>query len=188
MPDFPAIFFDRDDTLIANYSVVPDGDLGDPDLVTLLPDALDTCKVLKQAGYKLVVITNQGGVARGKYDTAAVRAVNEEVNRQLEHLLDALYFCPYHPEGTVPEFTREHPWRKPQPGMLLRAQLDLDLDLEESWFIGDALRDCKAGRAAGCRTILLVGTRGQSPEPIEHPSIDHTVTSLPEAVELILGK
>lgn len=163
----PAVFLDRDDTLIACRSVTPDGDLGDPGRVRLLPGAAESCRRLKQAGFALIVVSNQGGVARGKYPTAAVDAVNQRVNELLGGLIDAFLYCPYHPAGVVPEFRREHPWRKPAPGMILDAAAALGLDLARSWVIGDAERDCRAGHAAGLqeRTILL--TR---PDPDLAPS------------------
>jgi len=151
-----AVFLDRDGTLIAN-----DADLGDPAQVRLLPGVADGCAVLRAAGLTLVVVTNQGGVARGAYDEVAVDLVHRELESQLrratglDRVIDAFYHCPFHPEGTVARYGREHPWRKPQPGMLLAAARDLDLDLASSWMIGDAERDAAAGRAVGARTIRL---------------------------------
>lgn len=155
MPKTPAVFLDRDDTLIHCDDVTPDGDLGDPALVRLLPGVLEGCRTLKHAGFALVVVSNQGGVARGRYGVAEVQAVNTRVNELLQGLIDDFYYCPYHPQGTVPEFKREHPWRKPQPGMFIDAAAAMGLDLARSWSIGDRVRDCVAGKHAGCRTILL---------------------------------
>ncbi len=149
----PAVFIDRDNTLIAN-----DGDLGDPEQVRLLDGAGEALRLLRDAGLRLVVITNQGGVARGRFTEANVHAVHRRIEELLEtegSSVDGFYFCPFHPEGTVPEYRREHPWRKPQPGMLLQAARDLQLDLQRSWMIGDQDRDVVAGHAAGCRTILI---------------------------------
>jgi len=151
----PAVFLDRDDTLVACRSVVSDGDLGDPALVTLLPGALEGCRALRRAGFTLVVVSNQGGVARGKFGVEAVEAVNRRVNELLDGAIALFRFCPFHPRGVVPGFITEHFWRKPQPGMVLDAAEILDLDLDRSWMVGDALRDCEAGRAAGCRTVLI---------------------------------
>lgn len=151
----PAVFLDRDDTLIHCDDVTPDGDLGDPALVQLLPSVLEGCRLLKSRGFTLLVASNQGGVARGKYGVAEVEAVNARVNELLGGLIDAFYYCPYHPKGTVPEFKREHPWRKPQPGMFIDAAAAMSLDIARSWAIGDRVRDCVAGKYAGCRTILL---------------------------------
>lgn len=158
----PAVFLDRDDTMIRCSDITPDGDLGDPALVQLLPGVAAAAAVLHGSGYVLIVVSNQGGVARGKYTLEDVRLVNDRVNELLSGLIHAFYVCPWHPKGLVPQFTREHPWRKPQPGMLLQAALDHDLDLARSWLVGDAPRDIQAGLAAGCRTVLLGA--GAAPE------------------------
>lgn len=151
----PAIFLDRDDTLIACTGVAPGGDLGDPALVALLPGVVQGMRQLRSAGFRLVVVSNQGGVARGRFGVADVERVNARVNELLEGMIDAFRYCPYHPKGVVPEFTREHPWRKPQPGMILDAAAALSIDLPASWTVGDAPRDIEAGLAAGTRTVLI---------------------------------
>ncbi|MBL8746941.1 MAG: HAD family hydrolase [Phycisphaerae bacterium] len=185
----PAIFLDRDDTLIHCDDVTPDGDLGDPSLVELLPGVLDGCRALKRAGFTLVVVSNQGGVARGRYGVAQVQEVNARLNELLGGLIDAFYFCPYHPQGVVPEFKREHPWRKPQPGMLLDASSALNLDLARSWSIGDRVRDCTAGKFAGCRTILLPTPpyrRVAEPEGAGEAFVDFRAESFADAVAVVL--
>ncbi len=151
----PAIFLDRDDTLIACTGVAPGGDLGDPALVALLPGVVQGMRQLRSAGFRLVVVSNQGGVARGRFGVADVERVNARVNELLEGMIDAFRYCPYHPKGVVPEFTREHPWRKPTPGMILDAAAALSIDLPASWTVGDAPRDIEAGLAAGTRTVLI---------------------------------
>jgi len=171
----PAVFLDRDDTLIANRSLgaVPGGragDLADPARVELLPGALKACEILKRAGFVLVIVSNQGVVARGGATIERVEATNDRVCALLadsggDSLIDAVYFCPYHPDGTVPAYSREHPWRKPAPGMILAAADDLNLDLSRSWLIGDAPRDCEAGVAAGIdpARCLLIGQDSNGP-------------------------
>ncbi len=151
----PAVFLDRDNTIIHN-----DGDLGDPGEVRLIQGVAPAIASLCGLGYRVVVITNQGGVARGKYteeDVHAVHARIEEmvVERANGARIDGFYFCPFHPEGKVSRYKREHDDRKPRPGMLLRAAEELDLDLSQSWTVGDAERDVEAGAAAGTRTVLL---------------------------------
>lgn len=149
-----AVFLDRDNTIIHN-----DGDLGDPKEVKLIQGAASAIASLRGLGYLIVVITNQGGVARGKYGVEDVDKVHEKITQLVFDnagaKIDRFYFCPYHPNGTVEKYTREHPWRKPQPGMLLQAAKDLQIDMDQSWMIGDALRDVEAGAAAGVRTILI---------------------------------
>ncbi len=149
-----AIIFDRDNTLIHN-----DGDLGDPKAVRLCEGAAIAIATFRGMGYKIVVVTNQGGVARGRFTCADVEAVHHKINELLkaeaDAAIDRFYYCPYHPQGTVPEFRSEHPWRKPKPGMLHQAAKDLGLDLQRSWVIGDQARDIQAGAAAGAWTIWL---------------------------------
>ena len=181
----PAVFLDRDDTLIDCRAVTPDGDLGDPALVRLRPGVLEGCRALKRAGFVLVVVTNQGGVARGKYGLAAVDRVHRRVNELLGGAIDAFRACPYHPQGTVAEFRREHPWRKPAPGMILDAAETLGLDLARSWVVGDTQRDCEAGRAAGCRTVLL--TDGSDPSGPSAAGAGATAPSFARAVRIILS-
>lgn len=162
----PAVFLDRDDTLIANgeLALPHAGDLLDPALVRLLPGVAHACRDLKRAGYLLIVVSNQGGIARGHGSIADVEACNARMRELLLAEggvdLDAVYYCPFHPKGTVPEYTREHPWRKPAPGMFLEAARDHSIDLQSSWMIGDAPRDIDAALAAGISAnhALLVGT------------------------------
>lgn len=174
---------DRDDTLIRCDEVAPNGDLGDPGLVVLLDGAFEACRQLRDAGFALVVVTNQGGVARGKYGRAEVEAVNARVNELLGGQIDAFRYCPYHPKGSVPEFTREHPFRKPAPGMILDAAEKLNLDLARSWMVGDKVRDCEAGRSAGCKTIFLSGAENVEP----HPAIDWVAPDVAGAAAIIIG-
>lgn len=163
-----AVFLDRDDTLIANRSLPPvagalEGDLADPSRVRLLEGALEGCRLLRRAAYQLVVVSNQGVVARGGATIEQVEATNDRLRSLLTSadgtplLLDVLV-CPYHPEGVVPAYAREHPWRKPNPGMILHASEVHALDLSRSWVVGDSERDIEAGRRAGIaehRLILL---------------------------------
>lgn len=168
-----AVFLDRDNTIIHN-----DGDLGDPSQVRLIQGAASAIASLKGLNYRIIVVTNQGGVARGKYSEADVDRVNEKINELIRAnsgvFIDRFYYCPYHPEGTVDRYRRDHPWRKPRPGMLLQAARDLGLDLRQSWMIGDQMRDVQAGFSAGVVPILLA-TDGATPPP---------ATALPPGVSL----
>jgi D-glycero-D-manno-heptose 1,7-bisphosphate phosphatase len=158
-----AVFLDRDNTIIHN-----DGDLGDPAQVRLIQGAASAIASLKGLGYRIIVVTNQGGVARGKYTEADVDRVNERINDLMKAnsgvFVDRFYYCPYHPEGTIDRYRRDHPWRKPRPGMLLQAARDLGLDLRQSWMIGDQMRDVQAGFSAGAVPILL-SVEGATPLP-----------------------
>ncbi|MGD9789711.1 MAG: D-glycero-alpha-D-manno-heptose-1,7-bisphosphate 7-phosphatase [Phycisphaerales bacterium] len=152
----PAIFLDRDDTLIECNSLEPPlppgkvGDLTDPERVRLLPGVREGLTRLKQAGFVLVVVSNQGAVARGACGVADVVRVNTRVVDLLgpEALPTAFYFCPFHPNATG-AFAGEHSWRKPGPGMIQAACREHHLDLQRSWLIGDGARDIEAAIAAG---------------------------------------
>lgn len=168
-----AVFLDRDNTLIHN-----DGDLGDPEQVRLIQGVASAVASLCGLGYKIVVVTNQGGVARGKYTEEDVHAVNQRISDLVTTgangaKIDRYYYCPYHPEGTVSRYRKEHPNRKPAPGMLLEAARDMGLDLSQSWTIGDQVRDIQAGLAAGTRAILLRqdADRLKPFDPREHPGL-----------------
>ena len=142
------------------------GDVVDPALVRLLPGVREGCEALKRAGFLLVVVSNQGVVARGGATLEQVEKVNDRLRELLagaddQTLIDAVYICPFHPRGNIPEYTREHPWRKPGPGMVLAAAEELGIDLKRSWLIGDAERDIECGVAAGLtRERCLLVTEG----------------------------
>jgi D-glycero-D-manno-heptose 1,7-bisphosphate phosphatase len=141
---------------------------------------------LAEAGFALVVVTNQGGVARGRYGVAEVEAVHRRLNQLLGGRIEAFRFCPYHPSGTVAAYAREHPWRKPAPGMILDGAAALGIDLGRSWVVGDKARDCEAGRRAGCRTIL-VGRPHLDRPARACPEADFTAPDVGAAADLILG-
>ncbi|MBD0336468.1 MAG: HAD family hydrolase [Cyanobacteria bacterium Co-bin13] len=176
-----AIFLDKDGTLIEDvpYNV-------DPDRIVLCSGSLDGVHKLHQAGYLLIVITNQSGVARGYFDESALPAVEQRLRQMLGVPLAGFYYCPHHPEGTVAKYAVSCGCRKPEPGMLLRAAAEHDIDLQQSWFIGDILNDAEAGRKAGCRTILI--DNGNETEWVLTPNRvpHHITTDLDLAADYIL--
>lgn len=151
----PAVFLDRDNTIIYN-----EGDLGDPEMVELTRGAASAIASLRGLGFKVVVVTNQGGVARGRYTEDDVHDVHQRINELVRKSangasIDAFYYCPYSPNGNLKQYKKDHENRKPNPGMLLQAAEELGLDLSASWMIGDQLTDVQAGHRAGARTVLL---------------------------------
>jgi histidinol-phosphate phosphatase family protein len=180
----PAVFVDKDGTLIEDlpYNV-------DPARIRLAPGALAGIAELGRAGLPLVVVTNQSGVARGYFDAADLEAVHWHLRAIVEAAgaeLAGFYFCPHLPEG-VNEFAMECDCRKPLPGLVRRAADDLDLDPARSWFIGDTWMDVAAGRAAGCRTILVGPDVRLIPDlPPEHRP-DHASRHFLGAARIILG-
>jgi D,D-heptose 1,7-bisphosphate phosphatase len=148
----PAVFLDRDGTLIehAHY-------LSDPALVRLLPGAAEALRRLRQAGFARVLVTNQSAIGRGMLSVERLKEIHAELERQLAEAgasLDAIYYCPAAPAGDDRTVV-ECPDRKPGPGMLLTAAAEMGLDLAASWMVGDLISDVLAGLNAGCRSILV---------------------------------
>jgi D,D-heptose 1,7-bisphosphate phosphatase len=147
------VFLDKDGTLVDDipYNV-------DPDLVRLAPEVLKGLELLTAAGYRLIVITNQSGVARGMFAESDLSVVEERLCELLgarNVSLSGFYYCPHHPEGVVSAYAVACNCRKPEPGLLLRAAHEHSIDLASAWLIGDILNDIEAGRKAGVRTVLL---------------------------------
>ena len=182
-----AVFFDRDNTLIVN-----DGYLGDAAGVALMPGAAAAVAAVRRAGFAVVVVSNQSGVARGLFDEAAVRAVDQRMADLLraddaDAAVDLHLYCPFHPQAVVPAYRQDSPLRKPRPGMLLAAAERLSLDLSRSWLVGDAARDVEAGRAAGCRTVRFTPPGvAASPDAGDACDADATVDDLLDAVAYVL--
>jgi D,D-heptose 1,7-bisphosphate phosphatase len=148
-----AIFLDRDGTLIEDP-----GYLNHPEQVNLLEGVAEALIELRAMGYMLIVVTNQSAVARGIVSEKILGEIHNRLRQLLTErgaYLDQIYYCPYHPDGVVPKYRKESEWRKPNPGMLLAAADDMDIDLSQSWNIGDSSRDIEAGLRAGCKTILV---------------------------------
>ena len=184
----PAIFFDRDNTLI-----VSDGFLGDPSKVVLVEGAADAVARVRSLGFAVVVFSNQSGVARGMFNEDDVHRVNARLDEMLQDqnpgaVIDRHEFCPFHPEGTVEPYAKESELRKPKPGMINQAAEKLALDLSRSWVIGDAPRDIEAGKAAGCRTIWYKDPRlppSMAARELMLTVPDAVVSSLKEATDVI---
>lgn len=184
----PAVFFDRDNTLIVNSEY-----LGDPRQVELIPGAPEAVARARGLGFAIVVVSNQSGVARGMFTENDVRAVNARMDAVLVEvdpraIVDRHEFSPHHPQAKVAAYAIDSDRRKPKPGMLIDAAKAMDLDLRRSWLIGDAPRDIAAGHAAGCRTILLRETfRTASSATEEKSSVepDYVASSLLDAVDFI---
>lgn len=163
-----AVFLDRDGTLVhaRHYP-------SRPDHLVLYEGIADALRSLQSAGFRLVVVTNQSGIARGYFTEHDLDAMHTHLRRQLATAgvrLDGIYHCPHHVNGTIARLAVDCDCRKPQPGMLRRAAADLRLDLDRSWLVGDILDDVEAGRRAGCRTILVdLGTERFPPVPLRTP-------------------
>lgn len=148
-----AIFFDRDGVL--NEEV---GYIWQVERFKWIDGARDAIKFCNQRGLLTVVVTNQGGIARGLYTAREVDAIHNFMQKSLSEVgahIDAFYYCPHHPEGTVTEFSVACDCRKPKPGLILKACRELDIDLAQSIMFGDSERDIKAAQAAGLRAGIF---------------------------------
>lgn len=177
-----AVFLDRDNTLIEC-----DGYLGDAEQVKLCAGAGEAIARLRAAGYHIIVVTNQSGVARGLITEEQVHAVHLRMQELLAAEgtgVDAVYYCPYlaTDEAVVPQYRRESELRKPRPGMLFQAAREFSLDLRASWAVGDAERDVEAGRSAGCRTVRIALPAG------EPTRADFTESNLLAAAQRVIAE
>jgi D-glycero-D-manno-heptose 1,7-bisphosphate phosphatase len=154
MPEpLPALFLDRDGTLIADVHY-----LAHPDQVRLLPTAADAVRRINELGIPAIVVTNQAGVARGYFPESRIAEVHARLDELLHNAgarIDGYYVCPHHPDGVVDGYRLVCNCRKPEPGLLLRAASERGLDLARSCLIGDKPSDMEAGARAGCRTVLV---------------------------------
>ena len=178
-----AVFLDKDGTLIEDvpYNV-------DPERIQLTLSAAEGLQLLYAAGHRLIVITNQSGVARGYFPESALVAVEERVRQLLADFgipLAGFYYCPHHPDGVVPGFAKDCSCRKPQPGLLLSAAEHHSIDLAQSWFVGDILNDVEAGRRAGCKTVLIDNGNETEWQLSPQRSPHYIVTNLAEAAKVI---
>jgi len=133
------------------------------DQLELISKSAEAIKGLNESGFKIIVISNQSGVARGYYQEKDIQMYNNEIKRQLEEKgarIDAIYYCPHHPEATIRDYRIDCECRKPKPGMLKLAEKDLNLDLKCSFLVGDKMSDIEAGYRAGCKTILVLTGQG----------------------------
>lgn len=148
-----AIFLDKDGTLIDD---LPHN--ADPRRITLCSGAGPALRLLARLDYRFFVVSNQDGIALGKFGEADLAGIGRRLADLLfrEQLsLDGFYYCPHHPDGTVPAYAVECLCRKPMPGLLVKAARENDIDLAASWMVGDILHDVEAGNRAGCRTVLV---------------------------------
>jgi D-glycero-D-manno-heptose 1,7-bisphosphate phosphatase len=181
---FPTVFLDKDGTLIPDvpYNV-------DPALIELSPGAAEGLKRLHAVGYQLIVVSNQSGVARGYFPETALVPVVQKLRSLFQSVgvpLAGFYYCPHYPTGEVAAYAIACSCRKPEPGLLLQAAQECQVDLARSWMVGDILNDVEAGRRAGCRTILI--DNGNETEwllsPMREPH--YRATDLTDAAEKII--
>jgi len=179
-----AVFLDRDGTINVEKDY-----LHRTEEFRFIPGAPEAISLLNRAGFLVIVVTNQSGIARGYFDEAAVERLHRFMDGELDRQgarVDAYYICPHHPHHGVGEYRRECGCRKPLPGMLLQAADDFGIDLAASFIIGDKIADAEAGLAAGCRPILVMTGYGEGGDDSQASGIDRCADIL-EAVRGIIA-
>ena len=186
-----AVFLDRDGVLIEDVDL-----LISPEQICILPGVPAALTSLRAAEYKLIVVSNQTVVARGLASEKQVQDINDFLAAKLQEAgapaIDAWFFCPHHPNATLPQYRTNCECRKPRPGLLFQAKAKHDLDLPRSFMIGDRITDIIAGFRAGCRTILVQTGKHLEPpietsDPLEHSVVpDYSCADLGAAANWIL--
>jgi D-glycero-D-manno-heptose 1,7-bisphosphate phosphatase len=179
-----AVFLDRDGTINEEREY-----LHRVEEFAFIPGVPAAIRRLKEAGFRVIVVTNQSGIGRGYYDEAALCALHRHLDAELARqgtAIDGYYFCPHHPHHGVGDYRRSCGCRKPLPGMLLQAAADFGIDLAASYIVGDKLADVEAGVAAGCRPVLVRTGYGAAEEPQLPPGVP-CYDDLPAAVAALLA-
>ena len=182
----PAVFLDRDGTINVEKDY-----LIDPTEFEFIPGVPQALKKLQDAGYLLVVVTNQSGVARGFFSLKDVEQLHAHMSELLKGYgvqLAGIYSCPHHPSSGVGDYRKECDCRKGKPGMLQRAARELGIDLQRSFMIGDKDADIQAGQAAGCKSYLVKTGHGEKWQDSVVKYAAGIVTDLPGAVTAILTR
>jgi D-glycero-D-manno-heptose 1,7-bisphosphate phosphatase len=189
-----AVFLDRDGVINELVYHQEQGIIDSPFTVSqlrLLPGVSKAIKRFHEEGYKVVVVSNQPGVAKGHFSQGTFEKIRKKLEAELAKegtFLDAEYYCLHHPEAKVGHLKTDCECRKPKPGLLLKAAKDMNIELSQSWMIGDGLTDVKAGKGAETRTILLGRAKCElcrlMDEEDAHP--DAIASDLLEAVSVIL--
>lgn len=177
-PPRPALFLDRDGIVNVDHGYVHRREQFE-----FIPGIFELTRYAAEIGWPVVIATNQSGIGRGYFDEAAFADLTGWMCAHFAAEggpIAAVYHCPYHPEAGIGPYGREHPWRKPQPGMILQAAADLGLDLPRSALVGDSPRDIVAAAAAGIGLRILVGSDATPGTPAHR-----AVANLAEALTVL---
>lgn len=186
-----AVFLDRDG-VINPYVCHPEFGTVDspanPDEFALNDGVLGALQSLRSQGFLLIVVSNQPGIAKGRFTPGLLDATTQKMKRECGGLLNAVYYCLHHPHALLPEYRENCECRKPKPGLLLQAAGDWDLDLAASYIIGDGLTDIQAGKAAGVPTIFIGPRKCYLCNELKRRGIatDFIADDLKEAAEIVL--
>lgn len=181
-----AVFMDRDGTIVEDV-----GYLNSPEQIHFIPGSIEAIKMLNEAGYKVVVITNQAGVAKGLITEDMLQTIDKTLHKWILNggaHLDGIYYCPHHPEHGVYPYKQVCECRKPHPGLIKRAHRDLDIDLSQSYMIGDKATDVEAGKSAGAKTVFVLSGRGKEEKEKLKDKPNHIANNLLEAVKWVLNQ
>lgn len=178
-----AIFLDKDGTLLRDIPYNTD-----VKKISLTTGACHALQAFAAEDYDLFIISNQSGIAKGYIKEEDLQQVEEKIRNIFQRLgikLSGFYYCPHHPQGEIEKYALNCDCRKPLPGMLLKAAQDHDINLEQSWMIGDILDDVEAGNRAGCHTIMV--NNGNETEWVrgEYRIPEYMVNNLPEAADKV---
>lgn len=182
------IFLDRDGTIIKEKNYIKR-----PSQVEMFPTAIRGLLLLKKAGYRFIVISNQSAVARGLITEQELQKVNQHIRnlfRKHGITFAGIYCCPHHPEGIIKRYRKNCSCRKPKPGLLRQASQDFGINLKKTFIIGDSLRDLEAGKKVGARTILVLTGQGRKTlsKNKNLSVIDHISPNLFTAAQWIIEK
>ena len=179
-----AVFLDRDGVIIEDV-----GYLNECSRIKFLPRVSEAIKLLNKNGFKVIIVTNQAGVARGYFTEETVEEINRNTQESLAKqgaYIDKIYYCPHHIEGIVEEYRKDCHCRKPNPGMIEEAAAEFGIDLKNSFVIGDKITDIEAGHRAGCKTILLASESPPNKEGETTLMPNHVVAGLYKAVKWLV--
>jgi len=181
-----AVFLDRDGTIIEDT-----GYISTPAQIKFIPGSIAAIKKLNQAGYKVIVITNQSGVARGLFSEDMLQTIDKVVHRQILNghaQVDGFYYCPHHPEHGVYPYKQKCDCRKPEIGLIKKAVKEHQIELDGSWLVGDHSCDIAAGQKAGVQTVFVLTGHGAKERENLPAKPGHTAADLAAAVKYILGE
>ena len=174
-----AVFIDRDGTIARDVPYC-----SRPEDFELLPSVVEGIKLLNERNFKVVVVTNQSGIARGYFTEEMLAKIHDKMRAELASYgarVDAIYYCPHHPDENCE-------CRKPKPKMLLQAASDLDIDLKQSFVIGDNDMDIEMGRRAGCKSILIVKKNKEEESDKQMSCPDHIALNVNAATQWVISK
>lgn len=181
-----AVFLDRDGVITQE----PPHYAHRVDDLEFIPRSPEAIKLLNENHFMVIVVSNQSGIARGYYQEEDTIAFNQAMEKKLAEIgahIDAIYYCPHHPEAKIDKYRIDCDCRKPKNGMLKMAEKNMNIDLKQSFIVGDRLSDIEAGRSVDCKTILV--KTGHGVQSLERDAItcDYITNDLYDAVERIIS-